>query len=170
VDGTAGAARRHLIGALAVGALAALAVVGVAAVRGDSTCSSSGACSGEGTALVRDRYSVTLDLGAGRQKRSFRIHEPRGVIRVYRVEAPRDTKVQGTARLPGVTVPLAIAADSTGPARDCVRTATRVTCTQGEEACPMPRGTWRVHLVKSSGPAGPVKLHLRVGPPRRRDS
>jgi len=94
------------------------------------------------------------------------VHESAGVIVLYRISAPAGTRVEGTTQLPATTVPLLIRTSRTGPSRSCGRHGRRVVCTVGEEGCPMPEGTWRVHLRKRSGPAGAVTIWFRVGDPR----
>jgi hypothetical protein len=116
---------------------------------------------------ARYRHSVTIRFGTGRQSRSFRLHEPAGVILLYRIRARAGTRVRGTSRLPRVTVPLVIATSRTGPSSSCHARAARITCTVGEEWCPMPAGVWRVWLRKLGGPAGDVTVWFRVGAPPR---
>ena len=65
---------------------------------------------------------------------------------------------------------LAGARVSTSPSRNdpslsCRRHGTVDVCTQGEEWCPMPEAVWRFHLVKLSGPAGPIRFDYVVTPP-----
>jgi hypothetical protein len=109
--------------------------------------------------------SATVHLGHGRDVRSFSLHEPSGVILLYRISAPRGADVRASVRLPRITVPLRIATRPNGPSSACTTRASHVTCTVGEEWCPMPAGTWEVRLEKRAGPAGEVTLTFRVGPP-----
>ncbi|MGH3139190.1 MAG: hypothetical protein ACRDQE_05615 [Gaiellales bacterium] len=112
------------------------------------------------------RHSATIRFGEGRQSVDFEMREPAGVILLYRISAPAATKVEGTTQLPDTTVPLLIRTSRTGPSSSCGRHGRRVVCTVGEEWCPMPKGTWRVHLRKLAGPAGAVTFWFRVGDPR----
>lgn len=116
-------------------------------------------------AVVTSTYSATLHFHGGQQSLSFRLHEPAGVILLYRISAPRGVKVHGTAQLPLITVPLHIATRRPGPASSCVELPSRIVCTVGEEWCPMPEGTWHFRVDKLSGPAGDVRLWFRVGTP-----
>jgi hypothetical protein len=93
------------------------------------------------------------------------MHEPRGVILLYRLQAPAGTRVRATSQLPRLTVPLLIATSRVGPSSSCHGRAARITCTVGEEWCPMPAGTWRIRLHKLAGPAGDVTIWLRIGTP-----
>ena len=85
------------------------------------------------------------------------------MILLYRISAHMGTRVEGTTQLPNTTVPLVIRTSRTGPSSSCGRHGRRVVCTVGEEGCPMPEGTWRVHLRKLAGPAGAVTIWFRVG-------
>jgi len=110
-------------------------------------------------------YTVEASFRAGGDARSFRLVEPAGVILLYRLSAPAGADVRASVQLPSVTVPLLIGTKRTGPSGACTRSGRAVVCTVGEEWCPMPAGTWRVRMRKRSGPAGPVRLTFRVGPP-----
>ena len=119
------------------------------------------------TAVEKRADSATVHFEEGRQARSFRLHEPGGVIFLYRISAPSGVKVRGSARLPGVTVPLHIATAPIGPSSSCTKSGARVSCTVGEEWCPMPEGVWRFHIEKLAGPRGDVTVWFRVGKPPR---
>ena len=108
---------------------------------------------------------MTIHFGAGHQSRTFTLREPHGVILLYRIQAPRGTRVRATTQLRPLTVPLPIATSRVGPSSSCHARATRVTCTVGEEWCPMPAGVWQVRLHKLAGPAGNVTVWFRVGAP-----
>jgi hypothetical protein len=103
----------------------------------------------------------------GRQALSFRLHEPSGVILLYRISVPPGAKVRGSAQLPRITVPLRIATTPVGPSSDCTALAGRISCSVGEEGCPMPEGTWSFRVEKLAGPPGDVTLWFRVGQPGR---
>ena len=113
--------------------------------------------------VIRARHSVTVHLGRGPQSASLRVHEPSGVILLYRIGVPAGAEVRGVAQLPSITVPLVISTDDR--AGRCANHGTRVVCTVGEEWCPMPEGAWHVHLRKLAGPAGDVTLWFHVGTP-----
>jgi hypothetical protein len=112
-------------------------------------------------------HAAILRLDSGRQMHTFSLHEPSGVILLYRLSAPPGASFRATAQLPGVTVPLRIATTPLGPSSSCTEEAGRVDCTVGEEWCPMPEGTWRFRVEKVAGPAGVVTLWFRVGVPPR---
>jgi hypothetical protein len=94
---------------------------------------------------------------------SFHLHEPAGVILLYRVSAPRGSDIRASAQLPGVTVPLLITTAAID--ESCTERGLRVICTVGVEGCPLPAGTWRFRVEKLDGPAGNVKLWFQVGDP-----
>jgi hypothetical protein len=131
-----------------------------------AVAAASGAASGSGAVVTRS-YSATLHMHHGRQSLSFRLHQPTGVILLYRISAPRGADVHASVELPRITVPLRIGT-SGGPSGSCTDAAARVTCSVGEEGCPMPEGTWHVRVDKRAGAAGDVILWFRVGNPRAR--
>jgi hypothetical protein len=115
--------------------------------------------------LVRSAGPVTVGFGGGAQTRSFRMRRPAGIVLLYRIGAPAGVRIRGTALLPHVSAPLMIRTVPFSASSTCAHRAARVSCTVGEEACPMPSGTWVITLEKLSGPAGAVTLRFRVGPP-----
>ena len=123
-------------------------------------------CGGSATgraAVVTSTYSVTLHFDRGRQSLPFRMHEPAGPIRLYRISAPWGSKLRASAQLPRITVPLRIATGPIGPGRACTELRSRISCTIGEEGCPMPEGTWHFRVEKLAGPAGDVVVSFRTG-------
>jgi hypothetical protein len=143
----------------------AVVILSLAAATGGYAWAPAG--EGSDSFVVTSQHAATAHLGAGRQALSFRLHEPAGVILLYRLTTPKGTSVRGSAQLPGTTVPLWIATDSSQAARSCKSSGTRIVCTQGEEWCPMPEGIWRFRIEKLAGPAGDVTLRFRVGEPPR---
>jgi hypothetical protein len=117
------------------------------------------------TAVDNAGHFATLHFDRGRQVLSFRLHEPDGVILLYRINAPRGVKLRGSAQLPKTTVPLLIATTPVGPSSSCTDRGARIICTVGEEWCPMPEGTWHFRVEKLAGPAGNVTLWFHVGQP-----
>jgi hypothetical protein len=107
-------------------------------------------------------FQTTVHLSEGRDATALRLHEPSGVILLYRIEAPAGAKVRASAQLPSVTVPLFI---STSIGDACTHMRNRTVCTVGEEWCPMPEGVWDFKITKLSGPAGDVTLTFKVGQP-----
>jgi hypothetical protein len=95
---------------------------------------SSGSAAGSGRAVgswvaATSAYSATLHFDGGRQSLSFRLDEPSGTIRLYRLDAPRGVRIHASAQLPRITVPLRIATQSGA----CTTLGRRVSCTVGEE-------------------------------------
>jgi hypothetical protein len=115
--------------------------------------------------VARSVYSATIHFGRGRESSTFTMREPRGVILLYRVRAPVGIRVRGTSRLGPVSAPLPIATSRVGPSSSCHVRGARITCTTGDERCPMPAGSWRIRLDKLAGPAGDVTIWFRVGAP-----
>jgi hypothetical protein len=114
------------------------------------------------SAVVTGAGSATLRFHGGRQSLLFRLHEPAGAIDLYSISVPRGVKVRASVQLPGITVPIRIATRPTGSSSSCANVRSRVRCTVGEEGCPMPEGTWHVHVEKLAGPAGDVRLWFRT--------
>jgi len=91
--------------------------------------------------------------------------ESGGVILLYRLSAPLGVPIRGATQLPSLTVPLLIGTTGRQQTSYCHAGGARVTCTVGEEWCPMPGGTWHVRLRKLGGPAGNVTVWFHVGQP-----
>jgi hypothetical protein len=149
--------KRYLLGLVAAAAFAASCGLAADETIHRATKRSAGA------------YSATIHFEVWRQTASFRLHEPDGVILLYRISAPAGAKVRGFAQLPSVTVPLMISTNRVGASSGCATTGVRIVCTVGEEWCPMPEGVWHFRLAKLAGPGGDVTLSFKVGqPPGRR--
>jgi hypothetical protein len=110
-------------------------------------------------------HVAIVHFGTGRGAASFRMREPAGVIRLYRIRAPRGIRLRATAQIPRLTVPLLIATSPAGPTSPCTVERQSTTCIVGEEWCPMPQTTWVFRVAKVGGPAGEIRLWFRVGPP-----
>jgi hypothetical protein len=109
-------------------------------------------------------HSVSFRSPRGRAEASFAMHEPAGVILLAQISAPRGVRAVVDATSPfGGSARLATIADRHDPSRPCrLRDGVNV-CTQAYEACPLVEATWRFHIVKLSGPAGPVRVDFIVG-------
>ena len=138
-------------------------IVAIAAL-GSGCGSTSPAATGAARAPVL-APSAQLHFAAGRRTATLTLHEPAGVILLYRLSAPVGTRILGMTRRPSSTAPMLIGTYRTGPSSSCRTRASRVTCTVGAEWCPLPSGIWRVRLRKLSGPAGDVTLWFRIGQP-----
>src|SRR5256714_14678921 len=114
-------------------------------------------------AVVTSTYSVTLRFDRGRHSLPFRMHEPAGPIRLYRISAPWGSKLRVSAQLPRTTVPLRIATGPIGPGSACTELRSRISYTVGQEGCPIPQGAWPLPVEKLSGPAGDVVVSFRTG-------
>jgi hypothetical protein len=140
--------RRFLGSALAAGVL----LTAWAAVAGGAT-------------VLGRTHSVVIRARAGAGLSRGGISEPAGVIRVFRVVAPVGVRVRVTAAISGLAaVSLSIPGSRVDGAETCTRRAGSISCSQGEEACPMPAATWRFRVRKTSGPAGSIRIEFVVGP------
>jgi hypothetical protein len=117
-------------------------------------------------ASTRFQTTRTFELDAGRSTRTFTLRERSGVILVNRLTVPRGVRAFVDARIPH----LAGARVSSWPSRNnpslsCRRHGALDVCTQSEEWCPMPQAIWHFHLVKLSGPTGPIRFDYIVAAP-----
>jgi hypothetical protein len=123
------------------------------------------------TLLVDDRRRPggaaerTLTLPAGRAVRRFTLREPAGVIVLSRLTVPHGVRAYVDATIPNIAGTRFSTARPHDPALVCRRRGSFDECTQSQEWCPMPAAVWRLHLVKQGGPAGPIRIDYRVGPP-----
>jgi hypothetical protein len=115
--------------------------------------------------VIHSGHSASIHFAEGRQSVAFTMRESGGVILLYRLSAPLGVPIRGATQLPSVTVPLLIGTTGTERTSYCHAGGARVTCTVGEQWCPMPGGTWHVRLRKLGGPAGNVTVWFHVGQP-----
>jgi hypothetical protein len=109
--------------------------------------------------------SELLRLGQGQAQATSSIREPKGVILLARISAPRGLRAYVNATIPGVAgVKIPTVASESDPSLSCQLNGGLSVCTQAMEWCPMPKATWTLHVVKQSGPAGLVRVDFVVGP------
>jgi hypothetical protein len=109
--------------------------------------------------------AALLHLGPGRAEASFRPHRPAGVILLFRATVPHGAKVRVDGRLPSVAGVSLATTTQPSPVFRCGRHGATDVCVQQEEWCPMPEATWRFRVIKTSGPAGPIRVDFVVGDP-----
>ena len=109
--------------------------------------------------------AAAVHFGPGPAQASFRLHEPAGVILLFRVTVPHGAKVRVDGRIgvAGVRLNTAWAPDGL----NCRRRGASDVCVQQEEWCPLPEATWRFRVTKSGGAGGVVRVDFVVGPPPR---
>lgn len=117
-------------------------------------------------AATRFQTTRTFELDASHATRTFTLREQSGVILVNRLTVPHGVRAFVDARIPH----LASARVSSWPSRNnpslsCRRHGAFDVCAQSEEWCPMPQATWHFHLVKLSGPTGPIRFDYVVAAP-----
>jgi hypothetical protein len=113
-------------------------------------------------------HAVSFRSARGRAEASFTIRERSGVILLARVSARRGVRAYVDATIPGIAgVTIATVHNSRDPSLSCRLHGGMDVCTQAEQWCPMPAATWRLHVVKERGPAGPVLIDFVVGPKPR---
>jgi hypothetical protein len=116
-------------------------------------------------AAGRSPTSRTFLLGPGRAERRFLLREPRGVILLSQLTVPVGVRAYVDAAIPHLAGVRVSTGRPNDPGLRCRRSGGSIACTQSQEWCPMPAATWRLRLVKQSGPAGPIRIDYVVGPP-----
>lgn len=110
--------------------------------------------------------SRILVVPAGATQRRFTMREPAGVMLLTRITVPHGVHAYVDATIPGVGgARFSTALARRDPGLTCRRIGADDVCIQQQEWCPMPAGRWHVHLVKTSGPAGPIRIDFVIGPP-----
>jgi hypothetical protein len=141
--------------------------VGSASVGGTATAGrpSRSVAAAEARSELRPT-SRTFVLAAGSAARRFTMREPAGVLLLTRITAPHGVRVSVEARIPNVGGSgFQTAGSRPDPALSCRPNSASAICTQSQEWCPMPAALWQMHLVKTSGPAGAIRIDFVVGPP-----
>lgn len=141
---------------LLIAALAAGAAISAAAAAAPMPMRPSGA------AFPTTR---TFNLGPGHVERRFTLRERSGVILLSRITVRRGVRAYVDATIPHVAGARVSTPRANDPALVCTTHGVDEVCTQSQEWCPMPAALWRLHLVKLSGPAGPVRVDYVVAPP-----
>jgi hypothetical protein len=115
-------------------------------------------------AYGKNKTSVWFQAGPGRASRVFTMRQPRGIVRLTRLTTTYGIRASAAAmtipRLAGVRV---VNWDGPGNPAPCRRRASFLVCTHSQEGCPMPKAVWRIHLLKTGGPAGLVRFDFVVG-------
>ena len=108
----------------------------------------------------------TFLLSAGRAQRRFSMRERDGVMLLTRITASIGVHAFVDARIPHVAgTRFQTAGSRPDPPLRCRPDGALDICTQSQEWCPMPAALWQMHLVKKSGPAGPIRVDFVIGPP-----
>lgn len=116
------------------------------------------------TSVAVNHHSVAVDTAGGASSIRVLMREPAGTILLFRVTAPRGARVDVTGVIPQTAgVSTWVPRRRNDPAETCRSRGQSISCTQGEEACPMPAATWRIRLRKA-GRAGWVRVTFVVGP------
>jgi len=120
----------------------------------------------EAASAPRLATSRTFLLPAGSAARRFTMREPAGVMLLTRISVPYGVHAYVDARIPNVGgTRFQRAGSRPDPALSCRRGGASEICTQSQEWCPMPAALWQMHLVKTAGPAGGIRVEFVVGPP-----
>jgi hypothetical protein len=94
-------------------------------------------------------------VGPGKTTRTVTTRRPSGVVVLTRLTVTRGIIASVRATIPGVA---GVGVSTT----NCRSRGRFDVCTQSQEWCPMPRARWRLHLVKTGGPAGFVRFDFVV--------
>jgi hypothetical protein len=97
----------------------------------------------------------------------FSIREPAGVILLAQVSVPHGARAFVQATNPtspyGGTARITTASGRRDTSLACHTHGGFDVCAQAYEACPLGAAVWRIHVVKRSGPAGPIRVRFIVG-------
>ena len=111
----------------------------------------------------KSKTSVWFQAGPGHASRVFTMRQPRGVVRLTRLTTTYGIRASAAATmLPGRAGVRVVNWDSPGNPPPCRRRGSLLVCTQSQEGCPMRKALWRVHLLKTGGPAGLVRFDFVV--------
>ena len=111
-------------------------------------------------------HAVSFRSARGHSAVSFTMHERSGIILLAQISVPRGVRAIVNATNPyGGTATITTAADRHNTSLSCHTRGSANVCTQAYEACPLIEATWQFHVVKLSGPAGPVRVDFIVGAP-----
>jgi hypothetical protein len=111
----------------------------------------------------KTKTSVWLQTGPGRADRVFTMRQPRGVVRLTRLITTYGIRASAAATTPRGAGVRVMNYDNLGDPSPCKRRGSLEVCTQSQEGCPMPKAVWRIHLLKTGGPAGLVRFDFVVG-------
>lgn len=110
--------------------------------------------------------SRTFVVSAGRAERRFTMREGAGLIRLTRITVPHGARAFVYASIPHVAgVRFSTPRAHADPALACHSKGGYDVCTQRQGWCPMPAAVWQMHLVKSSGPGGRIRVDFVVAAP-----
>jgi hypothetical protein len=147
-------------------AVLAAAVVGALATAAHPPAAGSVAARVSTGGVGNSRTSRAFVLPAGQSQRRFSMREPAGVILLTRITVPHGVHATVDARIPHLAgAGVSTATSRVDPALSCRRSGGDDVCTQAQEWCPMPAARWRMHLVKTGGPAGRIRVDFVVGQP-----
>jgi hypothetical protein len=158
--------RRHRRGCAAAVVVAVLVAGLVAHEAGGGAPRKPRPGSSGSSALTPVGHDVSFRSRRGQAEASFAVREPSGVILVAQISAPPGVRAYVDATNPwGGSAHMTTMAGRHDPSLSCHLRGGVDVCTQAYEACPMSEATWRVHVVKLSGPAGMVRVNFVVGAP-----
>jgi hypothetical protein len=115
-----------------------------------------------------ERHTKTshwFQLGPGHAGRVFTTRQPSGVVLLTRLTTTYGIRASVAARTPGGAGVNVVNYGNLGNPSPCRRRGSLEVCTQSQEGCPMPKSIWRIHLLKTGGPAGVVRFDFVVGKP-----
>jgi hypothetical protein len=113
----------------------------------------------------RTKTSVWFQTRPGPDRRVVTMPQPRGIVLLTRLTTTYGIRASAAATIPGVAGVRVVNYGQLGVPSPCRRRGAVEVCTQSQEGCPMPRAVWRIHLLKTGGPAGLVRFDFVVGKP-----
>jgi hypothetical protein len=127
--------------------------------------SAAGAADAAAPTAGRTKTSVWFQTGPGPDRRVVTMPQPRGIVLLTRLTTTYGIRASAAATIPGVAGVRVVNYGELGDPSPCRRRGPLEVCTQSQEGCPMPRAVWRIHLLKTGGPAGLVRFDFVVGKP-----
>ena len=131
-------------------------------------CAVGGANGAPPKAEGKTKTSRWFQTGAGPARRVFSMPQPRGIVLLTRLTTTYGIKASVAATIPGGAGVRVLNYGNLGDPSPCRRRGSLEICTQSQEGCPMPKAVWRIHVLKTGGPAGLVRFDFLVGEPPQR--
>jgi hypothetical protein len=144
-----------------MGSVRTISVVALAAL----VCAVGGGNAAPPKAEGQTKTSRWFQTGPGPARRVFTMRQPDGVVLLTRLTTTYGIRASAAATIPGVAGVRVLNYGKLGDPSPCRRRGSVEVCTQSQEGCPMPKAVWRIHLLKTGGPAGLVRFDFVVGKP-----
>jgi hypothetical protein len=139
----------------------------VLVVAGALLCAVDGGTAATPKADGKTKTSRWFHTGPGRADRVFTMPQPRGIVLLSRLTTTYGIRASVAARIPSGAGIGVVNYGNLGHPSGCHRRGSLWICSPSQEGCPMPKAAWRVHVLKTGGPAGLIRFDFVVGEPPR---